>query len=225
MKITPTILSISPYLSTTWDNITSLHSRNEKGSLTLIVHLQNLTTVEVPNLSQTELDAIFDAHAKFTESKLTPRLPNLPSPFNFSLPLKTDGPIGSLGSSMEHNPDQADLPPIPTEILKKIAMIAKAFGLEDASFLQKPEPHCNCTYCQICRSLQNNEENSSDSTDEVSEEDLTFRNWEIKQTDQKLYVVTNPLDSNEYYNVFLGSPIGCTCGSKNCEHIRAVLNS
>ena len=40
-----------------------------------------------------------------------------------------------------------------------------------------------------------------------------------------LIVVTNPLDANEHYNVFLGDPIGCTCGQKNCEHIRAVLNS
>jgi hypothetical protein len=25
--------------------------------------------------------------------------------------------------------------------------------------------------------------------------------------------------------VFLESPIGCTCGSNQCEHIRAVLHS
>jgi hypothetical protein len=61
--------------------------------------------------------------------------------------------------------------------------------------------------------------------EEVSDEDLKFRDWEIKQTAEQLYTVTNPLDANEHYNVFLGSPLGCTCGDKNCEHIRAVLTS
>ncbi|NGX33463.1 MAG: hypothetical protein K1060chlam4_01531, partial [Candidatus Anoxychlamydiales bacterium] len=40
-----------------------------------------------------------------------------------------------------------------------------------------------------------------------------------------LYRVTNPLDENEHYSVFLKDPIGCTCGKKNCEHVKAVLNS
>ena len=59
----------------------------------------------------------------------------------------------------------------------------------------------------------------------VSDEDLAFRDWEIKQTTDEKYQVTNPLDANEQYNVFLGNPLGCTCGEKNCEHIRAVLST
>jgi hypothetical protein len=35
----------------------------------------------------------------------------------------------------------------------------------------------------------------------------------------------NPLDHKEHYNVFLGDPIGCSCGNNNCEHIQAVLKS
>ena len=35
----------------------------------------------------------------------------------------------------------------------------------------------------------------------------------------------DPLDPNEHYNVFLGTPLGCTCGEKDCEHIRAVLST
>ena len=61
--------------------------------------------------------------------------------------------------------------------------------------------------------------------EEITEDDLKFRNWDIRQTADKLYAVTNPLDENEHYSVFLGTPLGCTCGEKNCEHIRAVLNS
>ena len=61
--------------------------------------------------------------------------------------------------------------------------------------------------------------------EEVTDEDLKFRTWDIKQPGKKLYLVTNPLDNNENYNVFLGKPVGCTCGQKYCEHIKAVLNS
>ena len=59
----------------------------------------------------------------------------------------------------------------------------------------------------------------------VSDAELHFREWDIKQLEKQLYNVTNPLDTTEHYQVFLGTPLGCTCGKTNCEHIRAVLNS
>lgn len=222
MKITTTILSIPPYLSTTWKNIASLHVREERGTFTLIVLLQNQMQVEVPGLDKMTIDEIFEAHARSAEEHAAPKLFNpLEGPFSFSVPLKSDSPIDSLGTSMQHNPDQANLPPMPPEVLKKITMIARVFGLEDVSALPKAEPDCNCVYCQVARSLHGEEP----ALEEVSDEDLKFRNWEIAQTAEQLYKVTNPLDTNEHYNVFLGTPIGCTCGSKNCEHIRAVLNT
>ena len=61
--------------------------------------------------------------------------------------------------------------------------------------------------------------------EKIDDLDLVFRDWEIKELSNNLYTVTNPLDLNEHYNVFLGEPIGCTCGHKNCEHIKAVLQS
>ena len=61
--------------------------------------------------------------------------------------------------------------------------------------------------------------------EEVSREDLQFREWDIEQTSEKVYVVTNPLDKEEKYQIHLGKPIGCTCGSAHCDHIRAVLES
>ena len=60
---------------------------------------------------------------------------------------------------------------------------------------------------------------------QFSEDDLKFRDWDIEQKSEELYEVTNPIDQNEHYQVFLGNPVGCTCGKKNCEHIRTVLNS
>jgi hypothetical protein len=59
----------------------------------------------------------------------------------------------------------------------------------------------------------------------VSDDELKFRTWDISQSNEKLYIVSNPLDDHEHYSVYLGEPIGCTCGQKLCEHVRAVLNN
>ncbi|HSX10807.1 MAG TPA: hypothetical protein VLF94_03710 [Chlamydiales bacterium] len=223
MKITSTILSIPPYISTTWGNISSLHVKEERGAYTLIVILKNRVQIEVPGLDKQGVDTVFEAHAHYAEES-APHKPTNPidGPFSFSLPLRADGPIDTLGAGMQHNPEQAGLPPIPPDVLKKLTLIARAFGLEDASALPKAEPHCNCVYCQVARALQDQD---GEPVEEVTEQDLTFRDWEIKKTGDHLYIVTNPLDANEHYTVFLGTPIGCTCGSQNCEHIRTVLNS
>lgn len=223
MKITASILSIPPYLSTTWKNISSLHVRENFGSFTLIVILQNRIQVEVPGLTKKEIDAIFEAHVRAADEEAPLKKNPIEGPFSFSLPLRSEGLIDSLGS-MQHNPEQGGLPSLPPEALKKITMIARAFGLEDTSTLPKAEPHCNCIYCQVVRALQGVAEEKEE-MEEVTAEDLSFRNWDIKQEADQLYTVTNPLDANEHYSIFLGTPIGCTCGTKNCEHIRAVLKS
>ncbi len=218
MKITSKMLSIPPYLSTTWKNILSLHVRSEGRLFTLVVLLQNRAQVEVPGLNKETIDEIFEAHARSTDQEGG----LLDSPFSFSIPFKPNGGglMDSLSTSMQHNPEQSNLPPIPPDVLNKIAMITKAFGAEDLSSLPEPEPDCNCVYCQVNRAIQSKEEET------VSDEDLKFRsNWEVKQKGDDLYTVTNTLDPNEHYDVFLGTPLGCTCGSKNCDHIRTVLNS
>lgn len=217
MKITPKILSLPPYLSTSWENISSFYVREEGGAFRLIVLLQNHVQVEVPGLDKALVDAIFEAHAKHAESE---RKNPFEGPFSFSVPLvKGEGSLDSLALAMQHNPEQANMPPFPPEVLEKIVAVARAFGVEDLSPFPKPEPHCNCIYCQFTRAFQGKEEET------VSDSDLKFRNWEIEQKGEKLYLVTNPLDKEEHYNVFLGEPLGCTCGHKNCEHICAVLNS
>ncbi len=219
MKITTTILSIPPYLSTTWKNIASLHVREELGRFTLVVILQNRVQVEVPGLNKGAIDEIFEAHVRSAQEET----PKNEGPFSFNLPLKAEGAIDSLGTLMQHNPEQSDLPSIPPDVLKKIASIAHVFGLGDSATLPKAEPHCHCVYCQVVRSLHG--EPHEEAGEAVTDADLHFRNWDIQQTAKQLYTVTNPLDPNEHYNVFLGTPLGCTCGEKNCEHIRAVLNS
>lgn len=226
MKITPQILSIPPYLSTTWKNIAALNVREEGSLFRLIVILQDRVQIEVPHLDKETVDAIFEAHAKYAENGgAPPPLNALDSPYTFTLPLKTDGPaLDVFGAGMKHSPEQANLPPLPPEVLEKIVIIAKAFGLDDTALLPNPEPNCNCMFCQVARSLS--QEPSSEEEEAVKDAELHFRSdWDVAQTAEKLYLVTNPLDTNEHYNVFLGDPLGCTCGNKNCEHIRAVLST
>jgi hypothetical protein len=132
--------------------------------------------------------------------------------------LKPEGPLNPLGESMQHHAEQSNLPNIPSEILNKMAVIAKAFGLDHAADLEPAMPGCNCIYCQLRNVLTPPEE-------VIQDEELSFRDWEVKEMAHHFYSVTSPLDNKEQYNVFLGEPIGCTCGQNNCEHIKAVLRS
>lgn len=217
MMITAQMLSIPPYISTPWKNISSLHATPENNLFKLIVVFNNGVQVAIPNLDQATIDAVFKAHAQYGSSSVpTNPMQGMP-PGSIALPL--DGSPELFNAAMQHNPAQANAPEIPHEVLEKIASIAKVLGL-DSALLPKAEPHCNCPFCQLARSLSGEVEAKIE--EPVSDKDLQFRTWEIKQTADKLYTVS--LD-DEQYSVFLGEPIGCTCGKKNCDHIRAVLNS
>jgi hypothetical protein len=218
MKITSTFLSIPPYLSTPWDNVSAIQASPKAHEFNVLVTLKSGTRVEIPHLSQTEVNAIFEAHARFIQQVDTQK--PFPVPFTFSLPLNGEEPITSLGAAMQHNPEQANLPNLPPQLLEKIIAIAKSLGIDDSATLPAPVDNCNCVYCQLAQSF-----GPVPIEEPITIEELTFRDWEISQTDTNLYNVVNPLDKNEHYNVFLGTPIGCTCGSKDCEHIKAVLKS
>lgn len=222
MKITQKVLSIPPYLSTTWSNIASLQLRSKNDRSLLMITLNDGTQVEIPSMGQSDIDEIFQAHANYSEGEPS-LLKSLDHSLSFSLPFKStdEGAIlDPLSAQMQHNPEQADLPPIPAHVLDKISVIMRSLGLESSPLLDQGQPGCNCIYCQLSRSL-----NKAEVEEIVEESDLTFRDWEVSEKEDKLYHVINPLDKNEYYDVFLGEPIGCTCGSKNCEHIRAVLQT
>ena len=239
MKINPKILSIPPYISTSWKNIASLHVENHASYLVLVVTLLSGVRIEVPHLEQVMIEGIFAAHARYLEQeekappKAPARLPlNFPSGqeqiLSLGLPLKNAiAGMDNLGNMLQHNPEQADSPDLPSDVLQKIAQLSKTMGIDDPNAVPKPEPHCNCVHCQIARALQvgctNAEPIQEEPEEIVSDEDLKFRTWDILQTGENLYKVTNPLDQQEHYNVFLGHPVGCTCGQNHCEHIRAVL--
>lgn len=249
MRINSKILSIPPYLSTGWHNIAALHKEDRNFTSFLIVTLINGTRIEVPGLELPIILAIFSAHAKYhmDQEQISGGPKEIPQlneqeiggliendPFSgMGLPLKIgSGGLESLGAAMQHNSDQANTPDLPKEMLNKIGAIAKAVGIDDSAILPQAEPHCNCMHCQIARAIHSSisgeetvEPAQKEEEEEVSPEDLKFRLWDIDQTAEKLYIVSNPLDEKEHYSVYLGEPLGCTCGEKNCEHIKAVLNS
>lgn len=239
IKINDKALSIPPYISTSWKNINTLYTKEKEHQIFLIILLHSGTTIEIPYLDPSIIDAIFFAHKKFLEEEAKKQLEVKKVPFfpkegklSFSLssPFPLMGPVEgaeSLGTLLQHNPEQAEVPDLPPEILNKIVSVSSSLGMDlDQMNIPKGEPHCNCVYCQIAKALQKGSEIfRTQEEEEISDADLQFRSWDIKQEGDKLYLVTNPLDEKEHYQVFLGSPVGCTCGIENCEHIRTVLNS
>ncbi len=219
MRINKNILHIPPYISTAWDDITSIFSQEQF----LIIILKNGSKIEIPNLSAQLIELIFDTHAKVLENNNNPK-PK--TSISFGLPSISNIGIDSLSSAMQHDPQQKDAPDLPSDILKKISSVAKLFAEEANIDLPQPEKNCNCMHCQIAKALQIGAGVHPENQDEeVHDDELKFRVWDIKEEGSKLFSVINPLDQTEHYSVFLGDPIGCTCGKKNCEHIKAVLKS
>ena len=237
MKITPNILSIPPYISTSWQQIAALHVRIEEGSTLLFIDLVNGSRIEIPHLDDQTLAEIFYAHTSFLEGPGTnekkPLNQGLSSLLSLHLPTKfLDEGIEKIAGVLKHNPESSDTDDLPQEILDKVSAIAQSLNIEDTSNIPVPIEGCNCLFCQISRTIQKqiailtHESQTEQQGEElVTEEDLRFKTWDIEQHDNQLYQVTNPLDRNEHYNVFLGQPIGCTCGNPQCEHIAAVLRT
>jgi hypothetical protein len=234
MKINDKILSVPPYISTCWSYVKSLQM---KGPF-LVITLMGGESINIPNLKGDIIEQIFNAHAAYMENNLplakmgsNPLEPSLESAIASDVSLKFG--IGSIdginGNPLVHNPAQSDAPEIPKEILQKIAAIAKIISPEDLTNMPKAELHCNCLHCQIVRTINTAIEPAHHPLqiheESVNDEELKFQQWEITQTGDKLFNVINRLDTQEKYSVYLGHPIGCTCGQKSCEHIVAVLKS
>lgn len=231
IKINEKIFCFPPYISTTWNHIRSLQIETDPISRSdlLVVTLVDNVKVKIPHLDKKILQAIFAAHLKYIENEADkPESGNMTT--ISGVPIKLGiGNLENLGAALQHNPEQKDMPDMPLEILEKITSIAKIVGPQEAQNMPKPEDDCNCLHCQIARAIHGSiapdNEESQEEEEEVTDDDLRFRIWDIIPNGEKLYTVTNPLDAQEQYNVYLGDPVGCTCGQKNCEHIHAVLKS
>jgi hypothetical protein len=233
MRINHKVLSIPPYISTSWKNIASLQSQPIEDLYSLSVHLQDGTCIVVPKLDQAIIQAIFHAHAKYLEleQKIPENLPKFQAPLEPSLPFSIKlFEMDHVNNMLQHNEQHKDAPNLPPYILTKIEEISQELGLKDSTTLPSPEPHCNCPHCQIAKAIQNCSEKNTlplheKEEEEVSQEDLSFTSWIISPLKKNLYRVSHPDFPEEGYQVFLDSPIGCTCGSNQCEHIKAVLSS
>lgn len=217
MKITHRILSLPPYVSTSWREVQSIHQQGNE----LIVSLMSGDSVHIPNLPKETLDQIYAVHAIALEEQAQEEQ------FELSRQISEASvfPLENISGILHHNPAQASAPPLPPDMIEKIASIAKAVVPEDAEQLPKAEPHCNCPYCQIVRAITGTAVTEEVEEEPVADQELQFQQWDVVQTGDKLFTVSNRLDTKESYNVFLGEPIGCTCGSTNCEHLLAVLQT
>jgi hypothetical protein len=222
MKINKKILSIPPHISTTWSHITSLHVKDQ----VLVVTLADGKLIEIPNLPPDDIEVIFATHAKAIEESQTTIMdrmmrPPTENPFRFGFTTFD----GMMGMPLQHDPNQSNAPDLPKEVLEKIGTISKVLSPDEGVIAPQPVEDCNCIHCQISRTLNGLQHHEISTEDEIEVEELSFQQWEIVQTGDKMYTVINRLDQQEKYNVFLGNPIGCTCGHEGCEHILAVLKS
>jgi hypothetical protein len=239
MRINHKVLSIPPYLSTSWKNISSLQSKQEGDKHSLIIQLQNGSTIEVPDLESLVIQAIFDAHAKHVElenkaskatteeKKVKPQIKDTPTSIKFF-------EFENMNAMLSHNESERNSPNLPPYVLSKVESISEDMGLadSDSATLPYPEKNCNCPYCQIAKAIQKKHNTKTitpfqddDEDDEVTEKDLSFTSWIIRPLENNFYSVIHPDSPEKEYQVFLGTPIGCTCGSSQCEHIRAVLST
>lgn len=239
IKINHKILSIPPYISTSWKNVLSLKTQQINNSLSLDILLQDWSCVTIPEIEREIVNAVFTSHAKSLEeetnqsnlSPFPPMPPFLlnpvkdPSTFLLDIPIPLGG-FKALTSILQHDPEKKEEPSFPADMIHKITTITKTMGVHDLDSLPKAEPHCNCPHCQIARSMRLAfEEPVQEIDEEISTKDLSFKSWIIHPPENNIYKVIHPDCPQEEYRVFLGSPISCTCGSNECEHIVAVLNS
>ncbi len=240
VKINKQLICIPPYISARWSQIAFIESQegDAKGLATLKLHLVDGEVVSIPNLDQAVIDMAFHEHLLYLESTQQGKedafqeeklgsLIGVLQQFSKGCDVQISSPkqlFSSLFSGaipvdivLQHTPEQKDQPDAPAEILEKMAAMIRSLAESVPVLLPKPEPHCNCMHCQVARTIADEDE------EEVEEEDLKFREWDVIQSGDQLYTVTNPLDPQEQFSVYLGDPIGCTCGQPNCEHIEAVL--
>lgn len=230
MKINEHFISIPPYVSVSWREVSALQVVEND----LIINLKCGENITVPQISPEQVKNIFDCHLRFMEmenysspfsmGRMSPfgggfpfdssDLAELPIAFKIGTP---DGVISALG----HNPGQSGSNDLPKEMLDKIANVTKSMGMSPVENLPFGEPNCNCFFCQIMNHIHH----ELFLEEQITDDDLMFHEWNIKETGENLFSVENPLDSSEKFSVYLGHPVGCSCGKEGCDHIIAVLKS
>lgn len=241
MKITPFLLSIPPHVSARWEYIQSLRVQEN----VLIVTLKDGSSCAIPGLTQEELSQIFTAFSSYAqqpereESKhdeilkkdLSQLFEGIKKGFSDFVQAfaKTGVHSLSFAKSLEHDPANAHLAPLLPDAKRRVEMLLQIVPEEEILSMPEPVQDCNCMYCQVQRLLREalfkKKHLGEEMGEPVDESELTFTEWTVEPLSDKLYAVRNKLNPQEEYRVFLGEPLGCTCGKANCEHILAVLRS
>ena len=234
MKITANIFSIPPYISTRWEFVLSLRVTDD----VLVVTLRDGTICTIPNLPKETIEQIFAFHAEAEETQdkerenLQPLLESMKTGFKDLMQMLSKlgaNALGSIGKALEHDPQNANLPGLPPDMVKKVQLLLNVVPKEDILAMPEGVPGCNCMYCQINgilrRAIGGRDSDLLAESEPVEEKDLQFSEWIVEPVADKLYKVSNKLNHSEEYRVFLGEPIGCTCGKPHCEHVLAVLRS
>ena len=238
MKVNAQVLSIPPYISCPWHQVSSLCVETLQGQKRLAIYMQNGSKIEIPDPSPTLVDVVFTAHGEFLDkvdegfiptsrpsSNASSNTSNFNSEILMNLVPMSPG-MGSFVDLMQHCPDQKNMPDLPPEIVEKVVGVVRSIAPEEMKHMPKSEPHCNCFHCQVSRKAHASLEDIPEDLDApVSDEELQFRSWDVQPEGDKVFIVTNPLDETESFRVHLGDPVGCTCGQNRCAHIEAALRS
>ncbi|NDE63904.1 MAG: hypothetical protein EB053_06075 [Chlamydiae bacterium] len=249
MKINHRVLHIPPYISCKWSEIASIGVESIEGQNVLHVQLLSGARAIVPNLTQDEIDLVFKMHVqhleaaaeeeeKFKNVKEIPFFSNLfqPPPMDANVATSFGAPISFHFDATDpsslfqgHNPQFANSPALPKEILDKITLIAKAIGGEMVKEVE-PVDLCNCFFCQIARALHN--ERKDEKKPHIPKnlpKDLLSGGidpeWMVEEVGPHMFKVTSRDEPGILYQVYLGDPLGCSCGSNRCQHIVAALKT
>jgi hypothetical protein len=208
MIINKQLLSIPPFISTSWKDVELLLS---DGQHTLNIYLKNGTLVKISHLLKEQLDLIFNVHQEI----LLTQAQDLAAPLIDPLFFQFSGPF------LEHDPELSDANPLPDEVKARLQSLLEGLPKIDSAKLPQPILGCNCPHCQLMTliNVPKNEE------EYVDDEELKFASWDVNQLSDHLFKLTHPYDETDIYYVSLESPISCTCGEKNCEHIEHILRN
>ncbi len=253
VKVNHIMLSVPPYISTSWKYVEALYMKGATLVVTITgsesvnipgigtEFIEMIFTAHAEYLEQEAIPRPFLSSG----NEMSP-FPGLPfgllgqgfpvsgseNAFQFGI-----SSMDGLGNAMQHNPAHANAPDLPLEILQKIGAIVKIVAPEEMQTGTIAEQDCNCPYCQITRVINGDSSDESEQLyseiaawsdsqqiQESKDPQKTLGPWQIQETGENQFLVIDTADQTEF-RVFLGNPVGCTCGKEGCEHIVAVLKS
>lgn len=205
MIINKQLLSIPPFISTSWKDVELLLS---DGKNTLNIYLKNGTLVKISHLLKEQLDLIFQVHQEILLSQAQDISAPLVDPLFFQF----SGPF------LEHDPELSDASPLPDEVKSKLLSLLKSLPKMDATKLPIAHENCGCPHCQLMNLMKGQEED-----DIVTDEELRFATWRVEEIENNYFKLTHPYQESEIYFVSLSDPISCSCGQNHCEHVEHIL--